>query len=95
MQTRRYSSGEYSASAARDRPGLAAQGCAGLIRTYQVFFRPLVAPACRYVPSCSEYARGAILAHGVLRGGWLAARRVARCNAWHPGGLDPVPGTEG
>jgi putative membrane protein insertion efficiency factor len=57
--------------------------------------RPMLLPSCRFAPSCSEYARTAILTHGVLRGAWLGARRLARCTAWHPGGFDPVPGTRG
>ncbi len=61
------------------------------VRGYQWFLRPLLAPACRFHPSCSEYADEALARHGALRGGWLAARRVCRCGPWHAGGYDPVP----
>jgi len=62
-----------------------------LIRGYQWFISPLLGNHCRFYPSCSQYAREAIERHGVLRGVWLAIRRVARCHPWHPGGVDPVP----
>ena len=59
---------------------------------YRRFVSPLKpAPSCRFHPTCSAYAQDAILTHGVLRGGWLAVRRVAKCHPWHPGGFDPVP----
>jgi putative membrane protein insertion efficiency factor len=58
---------------------------------YQWLIRPLLPPACRFHPSCSDYAAEAIERHGAARGGWLAARRVCRCGSWHPGGFDPVP----
>jgi uncharacterized protein len=45
---------------------------------------------CRYHPSCSQYALDALRTHGPIRGTWLAARRVARCHPWSPGGHDPV-----
>jgi putative membrane protein insertion efficiency factor len=63
----------------------------GLIRLYQIVIGPLYPPSCRFVPSCSEYARQAVLKHGALRGGWLAVTRILRCHPWHPGGFDPVP----
>jgi uncharacterized protein len=64
---------------------------AGLIRLYQWTVSPLVGPACRFYPSCSQYALEAISRFGVLKGGWLALARLGRCHPWHPGGFDPVP----
>lgn len=61
------------------------------VRAYQVAVSPLLPRACRFHPSCSEYASEALARHGACRGCWLAARRVARCGPWHPGGYDPVP----
>ena len=62
-----------------------------LLRSYRYFFSPLLPPACRFHPSCAVYAEQALQAHGALRGGWLAARRLCRCGPWHRGGYDPVP----
>ena len=62
------------------------------IRGYRRLVSPLLPPSCRFTPSCSVYAITAIERYGVLRGGWLAARRVGRCHPWNPGGHDPVPG---
>lgn len=64
-----------------------------LIRLYQRLLSPLLPATCRYTPSCSVYAADALRSFGLLRGGWLAARRVARCHPWHEGGFDPVPDT--
>jgi uncharacterized protein len=61
------------------------------VRGYQWFIRPVLPAACRFYPSCSEYADEALARHGLWRGGWLAAGRVCRCGPWHPGGCDPVP----
>ncbi len=61
------------------------------LRGYKRFLSPLFPPACRFLPTCSEYAHEAIEKHGIVRGGTLAARRLARCGPWHPGGYDPVP----
>ena len=74
-----------------DRPGFVAWSLERAVRAYQLLVRPALPPVCRFVPSCSAYAREALTAHGALRGGWLAIRRVGRCTAWHPGGFDPVP----
>lgn len=63
------------------------------IRFYRYAVSPMLGPSCRFHPSCSEYADEAITRHGALRGSWLAARRIACCHPWHPGGYDPVPGT--
>ncbi|MCY4077670.1 MAG: membrane protein insertion efficiency factor YidD [Acidobacteria bacterium] len=62
-----------------------------LIRVYQLFFSPLFAGSCRFVPSCSAYAAEAVERHGAARGLWLAVRRIARCHPLCRGGLDPVP----
>jgi uncharacterized protein len=62
-----------------------------MLRAYQYAIRPLMGANCRFFPSCSEYAREAVERHGAAKGGWLAARRVARCHPYHPGGYDPVP----
>ena len=61
------------------------------IRAYQLTVSPVLGPRCRYFPSCSDYALEAVEAHGVLRGGWLALRRVLRCHPLGGSGLDPVP----
>lgn len=61
------------------------------IRVYRKFISPLKPATCRFYPTCSAYALEAIEVHGPLKGSWLAARRIARCHPFHPGGLDPVP----
>lgn len=62
-----------------------------LIRMYQRAISPSLPPSCRFIPSCSEYAYGAISRYGVLRGGWKAIERLSRCHPLNPGGYDPVP----
>lgn len=61
------------------------------VRVYQVIVAPVLGPACRYEPSCSQYAVEAIGRHGVLRGAWLASKRLARCRPMGDSGYDPVP----
>ncbi len=61
-----------------------------LINLYRRFVSPLLPPACRFLPSCSEYSAGAIERHGLLRGALLAAWRVLRCNPLSRGGVDLV-----
>lgn len=73
------------------RTSPAALPLVGIVRAYQVLVSPLLPPSCRFYPSCSAYAVTALQRHGALKGGWLAARRVARCHPFHPGGIDPVP----
>lgn len=68
-----------------------ALGAARVISAYQRVVSPIVPPTCRFAPSCSEYARQALLAHGLLRGSWLAVLRLVRCHPFHPGGYDPPP----
>lgn len=65
------------------------------IRLYKAFVSPLLPPMCRFHPSCSVYAMGAIGVHGPLKGLWLAVRRVTRCHPFNRGGLDPVPAKGG
>lgn len=63
-----------------------------LIAGYRRWISPLLPSACRFHPTCSEYASEAIATHGSARGLVLAARRLARCHPWCEGGFDPVPG---
>ena len=73
------------------RPSAGARLLLALIGGYRRFISPLLAPRCRFAPSCSAYALEAVQEHGALRGSWLAVRRVARCHPFHRGGFDPVP----
>lgn len=68
-----------------------AQPLVWLVVLYRRLVSPLLPPACRFYPSCSEYALGALRRHGPLRGSWLAARRLVKCHPFHEGGFDPVP----
>lgn len=62
-----------------------------LVRAYQLVISPLSAPTCRFHPSCSTYAVTALRRFGLVRGGWLAVRRLGRCHPWSDGGIDDVP----
>ena len=70
----------------------AQRGALALLRAYQLAFSPLYAGSCRFVPSCSAYAAEAVRRFGVIRGSWLALRRLARCRPLAAHGFDPVPG---
>ncbi|WP_314314092.1 membrane protein insertion efficiency factor YidD [Hoylesella marshii] len=58
---------------------------------YQRIVSPCTPPSCRFTPTCSEYARQALLKHGPIKGLWLTIRRIARCHPWGGSGYDPVP----
>jgi putative membrane protein insertion efficiency factor len=62
-----------------------------VLHGYKRLISPVLPPACRFVPTCSEYAVEAIEKHGLFNGVGLAVRRIVRCAPWHPGGFDPVP----
>ncbi|MBQ3700082.1 MAG: membrane protein insertion efficiency factor YidD [Prevotella sp.] len=61
------------------------------IRFYQIAISPLLGPSCRFTPTCSEYARQALVKHGPVKGLWLSIRRLLRCHPWGGSGYDPVP----
>ncbi len=61
-----------------------------LINLYQKF-SALKPPVCRFYPTCSQYAKEAILKYGIIKGGWLSVKRICRCHPLNPGGYDPVP----
>ncbi len=61
-----------------------------LLRFYKYAISPLLPPACRFTPSCSEYAAEAMAKHGFLKGAWLGAKRLSRCHPFCEGGYDPV-----
>lgn len=61
------------------------------IRVYRKYISPLKPATCRFYPTCSAYAMEAINVHGALKGSWLAAKRIARCHPFNPGGIDLVP----
>ena len=63
----------------------------GLVRAYRLVLSPWLGQSCRFEPTCSAYAIGALEAHGAARGSYLALRRIARCQPWCQGGHDPVP----
>ena len=62
-----------------------------LIAFYRTCISPLTPAACRYTPTCSQYAQEAIRKYGPFKGGWLAFKRILRCNPWGGSGYDPVP----
>ena len=62
------------------------------VRFYRLVISPLIGSNCRFQPTCSEYALDALKTHGAIRGGWLAAKRIARCHPMGGSGYDPVPG---
>ncbi|MDR2037937.1 MAG: membrane protein insertion efficiency factor YidD [Bacteroidales bacterium] len=63
----------------------------GLVRFYQSSISPLTPASCRYTPTCSQYAIEALQKYGVIKGTWLALKRILRCHPWGGHGYDPVP----
>lgn len=61
------------------------------IRQYKRLISPLLGDLCRFYPSCADYAIAVIESHGVIRGGWLAFKRLCKCHPYHPGGIDEPP----
>lgn len=70
---------------------LASRSIALVLEVYQRIVSPLLGPRCRFYPSCSQYAKEAVLKHGVFGGVSLAVGRILRCHPWNPGGIDLVP----
>ncbi len=66
----------------------------GLIALYKKFISPLLPPACRFQPTCSQYCSEALEVHGFFKGGWFGIKRILRCNPFFKGGHDPVPGAK-
>ena len=62
-----------------------------LIKIYQYVISPAIGPKCRFTPTCSQYAVEALQKHGLLKGGWLSAKRISRCRPGGGHGYDPVP----
>jgi putative membrane protein insertion efficiency factor len=62
-----------------------------IIKIYQMIISPFFPPACRFYPTCSQYAIEAITRYGVFYGIYLAVKRILKCHPFHPGGYDPVP----
>lgn len=62
-----------------------------LLKIYKKALSPLLPPACRYYPTCSEYTLQAVSRYGAMRGLWMGLKRLSRCHPFHAGGLDPVP----
>ncbi len=67
------------------------RGVLAIIRGYKLAVSPLMPPACRFVPTCSEYGYEAVAKYGIIKGGRLAIWRILRCNPFGRGGYDPVP----
>ncbi|HTZ74927.1 MAG TPA: membrane protein insertion efficiency factor YidD [Candidatus Aquilonibacter sp.] len=61
------------------------------VRLYVLFLSPILGGACKFYPSCSNYAYEAVARHGARKGAWLAAKRLLRCRPFTQGGFDPVP----
>ena len=83
------SSNVVSDRAARPRVGV--RVALTVLRLYKLLISPYFRGSCRFLPSCADYAAEAVARHGLVRGSWLAARRLARCQPFCADGHDPVP----
>ena len=63
----------------------------GLIALYRLFISPLLGANCRHLPTCSQYAKDAVITHGPLHGSYYALKRILRCHPWAKPRVDPVP----
>jgi putative membrane protein insertion efficiency factor len=75
-----------------ERLSMAQRLALAFLTLYKILLSPLFTGSCRFVPSCSDYAREAVTVHGAVKGVWLAARRLSRCHPLGSSGFDPVPG---
>lgn len=66
----------------------------GIIGFYRYVISPMLGPRCRFTPSCSEYSQTAVMRFGVIKGGWIAIKRILSCHPWGKSGYDPVPEIE-
>jgi len=73
------------------RRGIVARALLFMLRAYQAMLSPLMPSACKFYPTCSQYAHEAVARFGARRGAWLALKRLLRCRPFHAGGFDPVP----
>ncbi len=92
VNTRRSSNVRSAPAPIDPAPGLAARASLAVIRGYKYVLSPWFTGTCRFVPTCADYTAEAIARQGLLRGGWLGARRLSRCHPFGGSGLDPVPG---
>ncbi|MCP4900368.1 MAG: membrane protein insertion efficiency factor YidD [bacterium] len=74
-----------------EKGSIAARGALVILRSYKKWLSPILPPACRFEPTCSEYAMEAISKYGAVRGSWMGLYRLLRCHPFHRGGFDPVP----
>ncbi len=77
------------------RRGIIARALLFALRAYQAMLSPLMPSACKFYPTCSQYAHDAVARFGARRGAWLALKRLSRCRPFHAGGFDPVPDADG
>jgi putative membrane protein insertion efficiency factor len=78
-------------SANSDELSIAVRALLAILRGYKILISPYFRGSCRFLPSCADYASIAVARHGAVHGGWLAAKRLARCHPMCAAGHDPVP----